>query len=49
MGIGMVLAVAENQAEDVIYRLNGLKEQAWIIGEVATCSIGSEQVELLEA
>lgn len=49
MGIGMVLAVAESQAEDVIYRLNGLKEQAWIIGEVAACNVGSERVELLEA
>ena len=49
MGIGMVLAVAENQAEDVIYRLKGLNEQAWIIGEVAACPVGSERVELLEA
>ena len=49
MGIGMVLAVAENQAEDVIYRLQGLNEQAWIIGEVTACTAGSERVELLEA
>ncbi len=49
MGIGMVLAVAENQAEDLINRLNGLNEQAWIIGEVAACAEGSERVELLEA
>lgn len=49
MGIGMVLAVPENQAEDVIYRLKGLNEQAWIIGEVAACAEGSERVELLEA
>ncbi|MBC7962913.1 MAG: phosphoribosylformylglycinamidine cyclo-ligase [Steroidobacteraceae bacterium] len=49
MGIGMVLAVAENQAEDVIYRLQGLNEQAWIIGEVAACPVGNERVELLEA
>lgn len=49
MGIGMVLAVAEDQAEDVIYRLKGMNEQAWIIGEVISCSAGSERVELLEA
>jgi len=49
MGIGMVLAVAENQAEDVIYRLKGLNEQAWIIGEVTACSAGNERVELLES
>lgn len=49
MGIGMVLAVAENQAEDVIYRLKGLNEQAWIIGEVTACTAGNERVELLEA
>lgn len=47
MGIGMVLAVAENQAEDVIYRLNGLNEKAWIIGDVSACSAGSERVELI--
>jgi phosphoribosylformylglycinamidine cyclo-ligase len=48
MGIGMVLAVPANQAEDVIYRLNGLGEQAWIIGEVVVCSAGSERVALVE-
>jgi phosphoribosylformylglycinamidine cyclo-ligase len=48
MGIGMVLAVAEEQAEDMLDRLRGLEEQAWIIGEVASCSAGSERVELVE-
>jgi len=48
MGIGMVLAVAENDAEDMIYRLNGLGEKAWIIGEVTGCQDGSEPVVLLE-
>jgi len=47
MGIGMVLAVPADQAEDVIYRLNGLGEQAWIIGEVVVCSAGSERVALV--
>jgi len=48
MGIGMVLAVAENEAEDMLYRLNGLGERAWIIGEVAACASGNECVELVE-
>ncbi len=49
MGIGMVLAVPDNQAEDVIDRLKGLGEQAWEIGEVSLCSDGSERVLLVEA
>jgi phosphoribosylformylglycinamidine cyclo-ligase len=48
MGIGMVLAVPDNQAEDVIDRLKGLGEQAWMIGEVVFCNAGSERVELVE-
>lgn len=49
MGIGMVLAVAEQDAEEIIIRLNGLGEKAWIIGDVTTCSEGTESVELVEA
>ena len=48
MGIGMVLVVAESDAEDMIYRLNGLDERAWVIGEVVACPEGNECVELLE-
>ena len=48
MGIGMVLAVAESQAEDIIDRLNGLGESAWIIGDIAMCGTGDERVELAE-
>jgi len=48
MGIGMVLAVAEQEAEDMLYRLNGLDERAWVIGEVTTCPEGCECVELME-
>jgi phosphoribosylformylglycinamidine cyclo-ligase len=48
MGIGMVLAVAENEAEDMLYRLNGLDERAWIIGEITACPEGCECVELVE-
>ncbi|HBA73355.1 MAG: phosphoribosylformylglycinamidine cyclo-ligase [Geobacteraceae bacterium GWC2_55_20] len=49
MGIGMVLAVADDQAEEVIDRLKGLGEKAWIIGEIAACQVGDECVELVEA
>lgn len=48
MGIGMVLAVAESQAEEIIDRLNGMGESAWNIGEIAACNVGDERVELVE-
>ena len=34
-GIGMVLVVSENDAEDILNRLAGLDEKAWLIGEIA--------------
>jgi phosphoribosylformylglycinamidine cyclo-ligase len=43
-----VLAVSEHDAEDMLDRLNGLGEQAWVIGEVTTCPEGSERVQLVE-
>jgi len=48
MGIGMVLAVAEKDAEDMIDRLNGMGEHAYLIGEITACTEGSECVELVE-
>jgi phosphoribosylformylglycinamidine cyclo-ligase len=48
MGIGMVVAVAEQESEDIVYRLKGLGEQAWVIGNITTCGDGSECVELVE-
>ncbi|MGB4599373.1 MAG: phosphoribosylformylglycinamidine cyclo-ligase [Trichlorobacter sp.] len=47
MGIGMVLAVAETDVEDILARLHGLDETAWLIGEVQSRSEEQEQVELL--
>lgn len=47
MGIGMVLAVKEKDVEDIIARLNGQCEKAWLIGEVVSGKEGQEQVELL--
>ncbi len=48
MGIGMVLAVADHEAEDILNRLNGLGEKAWSIGAIGACPEGSERVRLVE-
>ena len=45
-GIGMVLAVPENETDDILIRLSGLNEQAFVIGEVLKCEEGRECVEL---
>ncbi|PLX94633.1 MAG: phosphoribosylformylglycinamidine cyclo-ligase [Desulfuromonas sp.] len=46
-GIGMVLVVPEEDTEEVMMRLSGLKETAWIIGEIGKCPEGAEPVELV--
>lgn len=46
-GIGMVLAVPENEAEEVLIRLSGLNERAFVIGEIGKCDVGQEFVELV--
>jgi phosphoribosylformylglycinamidine cyclo-ligase len=48
MGIGMVLVVAENEAEEIMDRLNGMDEKAWNIGRITACPEGSECVQLVE-
>jgi phosphoribosylformylglycinamidine cyclo-ligase len=48
MGIGMVLAVADHEEEDILNRLNGLGEKAWSIGSIGACPEGSECVKLVE-
>lgn len=47
MGIGMVLAVAEHEADEILIRLNGLGEKAWSIGEISACTEGTECVQLV--
>lgn len=47
MGIGMVLAVAEEDVDDILARLQGLGETAWLVGEVQSRTEEQEQVELL--
>lgn len=46
MGIGMVLAVAEQDVDDILTRLKGLGETAWLVGEVLPRTADEEQVEL---
>ncbi|WP_298269323.1 phosphoribosylformylglycinamidine cyclo-ligase [Geobacter sp.] len=46
-GIGMVLAVPEKEADEILIRLSGLHEKAFVIGEVAKCEAGAESVELV--
>jgi phosphoribosylformylglycinamidine cyclo-ligase len=48
MGIGMVLVVADDQTEEIIDRLKGLGDSAWVIGDIAACGVGDERVELVE-
>jgi len=46
-GIGMVLVVPDKEAEEILIRLSGLNEQAFVIGEVSKCDAGGECVELV--
>ena len=46
-GIGMVLAVPEKETDDILLRLSGLSEKAFVIGEIAKCDHGTEAVELV--
>jgi phosphoribosylformylglycinamidine cyclo-ligase len=46
-GIGMVLIVPAAEADEILIRLAGLKEQAWLIGEIGKCAEDcAEQVVL---
>ncbi len=48
MGVGMVLAVDKGDVDDILSRLHGLGEQAWLIGEVKGMSKSqTEQVVLV--
>ena len=44
-GIGMVLAVAEKDAEDILIQLKGLKEKAFIIGEIVEQTDREKRIE----
>ena len=46
-GIGMVLIVPERDVEEIMVRLSGLKETAYIIGEITKAGDNEEGVELV--
>jgi len=46
-GIGMIVIVPAAEAEDAMNRLRGMNETPFLIGEIAKCPEGAEQVELL--
>ncbi len=45
--IGMVLVVPKDSTDDILSRLQGLNEQAYVIGEIVACDEQSERVELV--
>ncbi len=45
-GVGLVLVVEENQAEEIVSRLNSTGEKAWIMGKIAERREGEEGIEL---
>jgi len=44
-GIGMVLIVPKDDVDDILGRLTGLGEEAWLIGEIGQTD-GDEQIEI---
>ena len=46
-GIGMVIVVSPNDVDDVLIRLRGLEEQAFVIGEVTRKKRGEKSIVLL--
>ncbi|PSW07067.1 phosphoribosylformylglycinamidine cyclo-ligase [Photobacterium rosenbergii] len=46
-GVGLVIALPKEQAEQAISILNAEGEQAWLLGHIANANEGEEQVEIL--
>ncbi|MHB1399894.1 MAG: phosphoribosylformylglycinamidine cyclo-ligase [Trichloromonadaceae bacterium] len=46
-GIGMVLIVPDREVEDIMVRLSGLKETAYIIGEITKAGEDETSIELI--
>lgn len=46
-GVGMVICVPSNKAEEALKLLAEANEDAWVIGSIAAASEGEEQVELV--
>ncbi|NLV24900.1 MAG: phosphoribosylformylglycinamidine cyclo-ligase [Deltaproteobacteria bacterium] len=47
LGVGMALVVPKEQAEDVLQRLHGLREKAFLIGEIAPRGQQENQVAMV--
>ena len=45
-GVGMVIAVASENAEQALKVLSEQGESPWVIGEISAAQDGEEQVEL---
>ncbi len=45
-GVGLVIALPKDQADQAVALLNAEGENAWVIGEIATAAQGEEQVEI---
>jgi phosphoribosylformylglycinamidine cyclo-ligase len=46
-GVGMVLAVSDREADDIMLRLKGLKEKAFIIGKIVEDAVADRRVEFV--
>ena len=46
-GIGLALVVAEDQVSDILLRLQGLNEQAFVIGEITARKDGEPPLEYI--
>ena len=46
-GIGMVLAVPSDSADDILTRLSGLNEDAYLIGDITLCEEGGPLLDLV--
>jgi phosphoribosylformylglycinamidine cyclo-ligase len=44
-GIGMVMIVRQELVDDIMIRLNGLKEKAWVIGDIVEREEGEDSIE----
>ena len=44
-GIGMILAVPSQEAKDIIIRLEGLKEKAYLIGEIISAKAQEHAIQ----
>jgi phosphoribosylformylglycinamidine cyclo-ligase len=46
-GIGLVAVVPEEAAQDVLMRLNGMQEKAWVIGEIVEGGAGKARINFV--